>query len=155
LQDRIMAALSDLLPGSAGIVRNTIETVLRHRGSMGWIGVVGILWSASKGFGAVARVVNRALDTEREPFFLLAWARRMFMTVAVTILIVASMGLIVAIEIELKTTLSGVDIPYLPSRIVPFVLIFLNFALIYRLAPYVKVQWRQVMPGALLAALLF
>ena len=31
----------------------------------------------------------------------------------------------------------------------------LIFALIYRLAPYVKVRWREVLPGALLAAILF
>ena len=32
---------------------------------------------------------------------------------------------------------------------------FLVFSLIYRLAPYVPVDWRDVLPGALLAALAF
>jgi len=158
LQTRIMDGLGDLLPGSSVLVQNSIETVMRHRGSLSWIGIIGLLWSASKGFGAIARVVNRALGTERNHFFLYVWARRFFMAAAVTILIIASLALIVAIEVELTTkakALGGIDIPPIPGRALTFVLVFLNFSLIYRLAPYVKVRWRQVLPGALLGAVLF
>lgn len=59
-----MCALTELLPGSAGLVRDNLENVMRHRGTMSWVGIAGLLWSAGKGFGAVTRAVNRALGAE-------------------------------------------------------------------------------------------
>jgi YihY family inner membrane protein len=48
-----------------------------------------------------------------------------------------------------------INAPRLEGWIVSFVLIFLVFALVYKFAPYGHVRWRQVLPGALFAAVLF
>jgi membrane protein len=67
----------------------------------------------------------------------------------------------IAVEIVLEPEflarmgIGAVEIPHLTGRSLSLVLVFLIFVVIYRLAPYVKVQWRQVLPGAFLAALLF
>jgi membrane protein len=161
LQSRIYEVVSDLLPGSAGLVRDNLEAVVRHRGTMSWVGIGGLFWAGGKGFGAVTRAVNQALGTGQTQSFLLSMARQFFMAVAVSILTITSIAITVVLEIVLEPPflsrlgLAGVEIPRLQGWIMSFFLVFLVFALIYRLAPYGDVQWRQVLPGALLAAVLF
>lgn len=161
VKSRIFEVVSDLLPGSASMVRDNLEAVIRHRGTMSWIGIGGLLWSAGKGFGAVTRAVNRALGARRTHSFLLSKVRYFFMAVAVSILMIASVGITLALEVVLEPSilsrlgLGAVEIPSLQGRAVGFVMVFLVFALVYKIVPYVEVRWRQVLPGALLAAVLF
>jgi YihY family inner membrane protein len=87
--------------------------------------------------------------------------RYFFMAVAVSLLMIMSISITLALEIVLESSfltrfgLEAVEVSRLKSWLLSFLLIFLTFALIYKLAPYLKVRWRQVLPGALLAAALF
>lgn len=161
LQARIGEAVATMFPGSASLVRDNIESVVRLRGTMSWIGIGGLLWTASKGFGAIARAVNRALDAKRTHSPLLSKLRYFFMAVAVTILMILSIGITLAIEIVLDPSflarfgLGAIEVSHLEGWAVSFIMVFLIFALIYKLAPYVDVCWRQIWPGALVAAILF
>jgi membrane protein len=161
LQARIYEVISNLLPGSAGLVRNNLEGVVRYRGTMTWISIGGLIWTAGKGFGAITRAVNRALDAKRKHFYLLSGVRYSLMAIAVSILSITSIGITVAIEIVFEPSFLSrlgfdtVEVPRFQGRALSFVLVFLIFGLIYKLAPYIKVQWRRVLPGALLAATLF
>lgn len=161
LQARIYEVMTDVLPGSASLVRDNLEAVVQHRGTMSWVGIGGLLWTASKGFGAITRAVNRALGAKRTHHFLLSKVRYFFMAVAVSVLMITSIAITLALEIVLEPSfltrfgLEAVEFSRLKSWLLSFLLIFLTFALIYKLAPYVEVRWRQVLPGALLAAALF
>jgi membrane protein len=161
LQARIYEVVTDMFPGSASLVRDNLDAVVQYRGTMSWVGIGGLLWTASKGFGAITRAVNRALGAERTDNFLLSRIRNFFMVVAVSVLMIASIAITVALEIALDPSflsrlgLDAVNLPRLQGWTANFVLVFLIFALIYKLAPYVEVRWRQVLPGALLAAALF
>lgn len=161
LQARIGEAVASMFPGSASLIRDNIEAVVRYRGAMSWIGIAGLLWSAGKGFGAVTRAVNRAIGAKRTHSPLLSKLRSFLMAVAVSILLILSLGITVVVEIVLEPSflarfgLPPVEVPSLEGWAVGFVIVFLIFALIYKLAPYVAVRWRQVWPGALLAAGLF
>ncbi len=161
LQARIYEMMSDLLPGSARFVRNSIEAVVQHRGTMSWVGIGGLLWSAGKGFGAITRAVNRALGAKRTHSPLLSYVRRFLMAVAVSILMIVSVAFTLVVDVLLEPALLArvglgpAAIPRLPAWTLSFVLVFLIFALIFKLAPYIEVRWRQVLPGALLAAVLF
>ena len=83
------------------------------------------------------------------------------MAVSVSILMIVSVGATVVVEIILEPAflarlgLDAVEVPRLRGWVLSFVMGFLIFTLIYKMAPYVKVAWRQVMPGAVLAAVLF
>ena len=161
VQARIGEVVSNLLPGSADLVRNNLKAVVKHRGAMGWIGIAGVLLTAGKGFGAVTRAVNQALGVTRTHNFLLSTLRQFLMAVAVSILMIASMAATVAAEIFLdpaflsRLGLPSVEAPRLEGWFLGFVMVFLVFALIYKMAPHVEVRWRQVVPGAILAAVLF
>jgi len=161
LQARIYEVVIDMFPGSASLVRENLKAVIQYRGAMSWEGIGGLLWTASKGFGAITRAVNRAIGAKRTDNFLLSRIRNFFMAVAVSISAITSIAITLAIEIVLDSPfltrfgLEAVDVSHLKSWVLSFLLIFLTFALIYKLAPYVKVRWRQVLPGAFLAAALF
>jgi membrane protein len=161
LQARIFQLVTDLFPGSATLVRDNLDGVVQYRGTMSWVGIGGLLWTAGKGFGAITRAVNRALGAERTHHFLLSKLRYFFMAVALAVLMIASLAITIALEIFLDPSflsrlgLETVEFPRLQGWAANFFLVFLIFALIYKLAPYIEVSWRQVMPGALLAAALF
>ena len=161
LQARIDEVVGNMFPGSASLIRDNIEAVVRLRGAMSWVGIIGLLWTASKGFGAITRAVNRALEAKPTHSPLLSKLRYFFMAVAVSILVILSIGITIAIEIVLEPSflsrfgLGAVEVPQFEGWTVSFVMVFLIFALIYKLAPYVRVEWRQVWPGALIAAVLF
>jgi membrane protein len=161
LQARIGEAVANMFPGSASLVRDNIEAVVRLRGAMSWVGIAGLLWSAGKGFGAITRAINWALDAKPTRSPLVSKLRYFFMATAVSILMILSIGITLAIEIVLDPSflarfgLGAVEVPHVKGWAVSFIMVFSVFALIYRLAPYVTVRWRQVWPGALLAAALF
>ena len=161
MQARIGEAIANMFPGSASLVRENIEAVIRHRGTMSWVGVIALLWTAGKGFGAVTRGVNRAIGAKRKHLFILSKIRYFLMAVVVTILVIASFGITASVEIVLDPMLLSrfgidpVEIPRLKGWALSIVMVFFMFSLIYKITPYVKVKWCQVVPGSLLAALLF
>ena len=161
VQTRIYELVTDLLPGSADLVKKSLVSVVRYRGSMGLIGILMLLWTASKGLAAVTRAVNRALGTERPHSYVVSKLRFFAMTAAVTVLVVVSIAIVVAIEIFFQPSflarlgLTQIDISRVQGWLVSFLFVFCMFALIYRMTPYIKVRWRQILPGALFAAILF
>ena len=161
MQARIFDIVIEMFPGSAVLVQDNLDAVVQYRGTMSLVSIGGLLWTASKGFGAITRAVNQALGAKRTHHFLLSKVRHFSMAVAVSALAITSIGITVALEIVVKTPLLvrlGLDefeVSRLNSWSLSFLLILLSFALIYKLAPYVETRWRQVFPGALLAAFLF
>jgi len=161
LQARIGEIAGDMLAGSAPLVRESIESAVRHRGAMTGVGLVGLLWAASRGFGAVSRAVNRTIGVKRARFYQLPGIRGILMAVTVAIVMIVSIGATVAVEVVLEPPVLGrlglgaIEVPHPPVWALSFVLAFLGFALVYKLAPAVHVRWRQALPGALLAAVLF
>jgi membrane protein len=161
LQDGINEAITNIFPGSASLIHDNIESVIRLRGTMSWVGIATLLWSAGKGFGAITRAINRVIGANRTHFFLISKLRYFFMAVAVSVLAIVSVGSTAVIEIALDPSflsqlgIGAVEIPRLEGWGVSFVMVSLMFLLIYKITPYVDVTWRQIVPGSLLAAVLF
>jgi len=161
LQARLYEVVTEMFPGSAALVRDNLDAVVQYRGTMSWVGIGGLLWTASKGFGAITRAVNRALGAARTHQFLLSKIRNFLMAVAVSVLMIVSIAITAALEIVFhppflsRLRLDAVELPPPQGWAPNFVLVFLIFALIYKRTPYVEVRWHQVLPGALLAAALF
>ncbi len=161
LQARIFEMVTEMFPGSADLVRNNLDAVVQYRGTMSFVGIGGLFWTASKGFGAITRAVNQALGAKRTHNFIVLKLRNFLMAVAVSILAISSVGVTLAFEIVLESRflerfeIEGLQMSRLKSWTLSSLLIFLTFALIYKLAPYVRTRWRQVVPGAILAAILF
>jgi membrane protein len=162
-QARVFDLIVETLPGSAAFVRENVESVVRVRGALGVAGVIGLFWSASAAFGAITRAVNRALGAKRPHPFFLSKLRYFLMTLAVSLTVILSVAITAALEILPRLDLEalqwlGVEsglIDQLTGVLTSFAFTFLTFALIYKVTPYVEVRWRQVVPGALLGAVVF
>lgn len=151
------------LPGSQGILQANVEAVSNIRGILGIVSVVGLLWSASLLFGAITRAVNRAWDIEHDRPFYIDKPRQILMALCVAPLFLLSLVLTSGLQF-----IAGEEIPVLGrlaflehnginalARPIPFLFTFLIFMFIYKFVPMARTHWRDVWPGALVAALLF
>ena len=164
-QEDFVNFVTDSLPGSKGFVEDNLREVIRFRGVLGIAAIVGLLWSASAGMGAVARGVNRAWDVHRNRPFYVAKPLQIMMALAVGVLFLLSTFLTSAIEVitdpRRNWGLPGQDIlldmgiTSLALRIAPLLINMAIFLLLYYFAPNCKTYWRYVWPGALVAAILF
>ena len=161
VQARIYELMEGLLPGTADLVQENLESVVRYRSGLGIAGILGLLWTASKGLAAITRAVNIAQDAKPSRSFVVSKLRFFAMTVIVTVLFTVSITLTVAFEFLLRpkfVTSMGfeqLNMPKLQSWSASFLFIFLTLAMIYKVTPYVETRWRQVLPGAFLASVLF
>ncbi len=160
-QVRVYRLVTDSLPGSADFVQGLVTDVVEHRGTLGLVGLLGLLWTASKGFGAVTRAVNRAVGAKRSHPFSLSKLRHLLVTAVCSALLLISLGTTTAVEVVLRPSMLeplGLDLPLLSrfqGTVTNLLLAVLLFAVVYKITPYVRASWGQVLPGALLAALLF
>lgn len=143
-------------------VEEALDTVARVRGPIAALSFLGVVWTSSAMFGSIRRSLNIAFRThEHRPFFR---AKLIDFTQ------LAVLGLIILASIALTgllRTAREVSVDYFgwladrnvlwegPAILLPALLSFTAFALLYRFVPAVKPDWRDALPGALLATVLF
>ena len=161
IQGRLDRLLSDALPGSAAFVRANVEALVRLRGAAGVASLAGMWWSASKMFGAMSRGINGALGLTRPHAFFLSPLRYFLMTVAASILLIMSATLPTVLaflpQLDLGPLGDGFDtvVTLAGSRAVSYLFAATMFTALYALVPFTRPAWRDVLPGALVAAVLF
>jgi membrane protein len=160
IQARLDRFLSGEFPGSADFIRSNIDTLIELRGAAGIVSVVGLLWSGSKMFGALTRGLNLALALPKARPFYLSRLRHFAMTIVVSLLllsaVVASMVFDVLIQVDpAGLGLNATAVSAVGGHLANFVFVFVVISVLYRLVPYERLHWREVIPGALIAAFLF
>ena len=140
-QENFVNFVTDNLPGSKGFVEDNLREVIKLRSVLGLGAVVGLLWSASAGMGAVARGVNRAWDVHRNRPFYVAKPLQIMMALAVGVLFLLSTLLTSAIELITDPRrdwgLPGQDflldlgIASLALRVAPYLINMVIFLLLY------------------------
>jgi membrane protein len=154
-----VSAGSPLDPETVGGI---IDSVIDSRGAMTIISFGFLLWSALGIFSALSTGISRVFDNAPPRPFLadkLLGLLLMAMTGALAVASVA-IGIVTGILQEATSRLVT-DIPggetaiWLVGLLVPIVLIFIAFWVIYRIVPNRRVTWGEVLPGAVVAALLW
>ena len=162
-QARLTEILDRSLPGGAALVNRQVSAVIDARGALGVVGILGLIWSASAAMGAAGRAVNRSLGTRHARSAFKTKLRQLGLTALVSLGLSASVLLSSVAEVLAGADLSaleslGLDTG-LPGRVAGFLaavcVTFGTFALLYRLLPLVTVRWRDVVPGAIVATVLF
>jgi len=156
--------VTDNLPGSKTFVEQNVGDVVEFRGIVGVGAVIGFLWTASMGFGAVARSVNRAWGIRVNRPFYIAKPLHILMALAVGALFLVSTSTTSIIEvitdperdlgIPIQAFFLKLGLGHLLLRMVPWGINIFIFLMIYRFAPNCKVYWKYIWPGALVAAVL-
>lgn len=151
------------LPGSDEILRANVEVVGNIRGSLGVIGLLGLIWTSSMLAGAISRAVNRAWDIPDDPPVYIDKLRQLAMVIGLSPLLLMSIAATTALQFP-----DRIDLPLIGSlgflendainvitRLLPFAFSLVIFLMIYKYAPCTRTHWRYVWPGALLAAVMF
>jgi membrane protein len=159
LRETILSALGSLAPGSAsGLVHSVVSETSKSSSELKvGAGILGALWAASAGMGAVVVSLNVVYRlTESRP-----WWKQKLTVVGLTV------GLAVLIIFALSLVLYGGKIGGMVAATVGFdhvfkivweiiqwplslAAMFLSFSLIYYFGPDVRGAWRWVTPGAAL-----
>jgi membrane protein len=155
-QEAALAIVRAYMPTAVEFVQLNIQQVLQLRGPIGTIGVLAFVWSASGVFGGLSRAINTAWDVERpRP----AWAERALaagMVLLIAALFFLSVLSTASFELVARLSANVLGEPVwtgLSTRILPYVFTVLLFSFLYRVLPYTRVAWSEVLPGAVLASL--
>jgi membrane protein len=149
-------------PLDQATVSGVIDSVINSRGGISLIGFVLLLWSALGFFSSLNRGITRAFGlTKPRPF----WADKLvglLLMGVVGVLVVASIA--VGIVTGIVQNAAGDLVVGVPGGrlalaaigfVVPVVLIFVAFVFMYRLVPNRPVTTAEVLPGAVLATVLW
>lgn len=160
--DLALADLSRLIPRSSyEIIEDVVEqTLAAKRHTLLSFGFIFTLWSASSGVNAIIRGINKAYDEpETRPFWMITGISLLF-TIGLVIIIILSLTLLVLGKLlglmffnylgfsSFFTTSWGVF-----RYTLPLIVMLLVFAFFYRVAPNRKINFAEVLPGAIFSTL--
>ena len=163
----VFAYLEDYLPGLNEDVlqslRHYLEELVNSHGTIGWLGIAGLLWSGSQGFVVLEQAMNIALRVpERRNFFesrLLSFGMIVLAggSLALSLAITSTVSAIQRYPLPVLGWQAG-KIPFLwaiVGAVVPVLLAVLSFTVIYRVVPNTRMRWRSAAIAGLTAGLLW
>jgi membrane protein len=158
----VIGRLESALPLEAGTVTAVVESIIESRGGVTIVSVPLLAWGAIGFFGALSTGVGRAFATStRRPF----WQDKL-----IALLLLGGSGLLtlIAVAIGLGESIAARLAERIPGGgrggqllvdllgfALPIVLVLVALLVIYRVVPNRQVTGRQVLPGAIVATVLF
>lgn len=149
-------------PIDADTVGGIIDSVIESRGAMSIISIGFLLWSALGIFSALSNGISRVFENAPKRPFLKDKLIGLLLMGLTGILAVASLvigivtGILQAVASDALADLpGGGTVIWLIGLLAPLLLIFLAFWVIYKVVPNRPVGWGEVLPGAIVAALLW
>ena len=166
-EESLRGGISDMvtffLPTSESLLQSAIDQLFQARLTAGLIAVAGMLIGSTGLFMAANRAVNRVYG--RKPRSSLhASVAGLLVTAAISFLFLVSIAMGIAFRLAVtatETTASTVGISgavlitiQISTFLMPFVLTGVAFAIVYKVVPQGRVEWRDVIIGACVAILL-
>jgi len=158
LEEHILDALPLNSSDGRDAVSQALDTLENARGIALIVGFGGTLWTASAAFSAIRRSLNALWDVyEQRPFVTskLVDFAQMGMLGLILVASFVLTGVITAVR-ELSSSwfdfFNDTALWEIPGAIVPMMLIFIAFVLMYRFVPAVRPAWRPAAGAAALAA---
>ena len=163
VRDLILGSALAYLPGSGELVEATTAGVVEQRGTVGLVAAVLLLASGVGVFQAIVHGLNVAFGVPNERGFVATAVLSVGLLIAAGGLLLLSLMVTAAVQAAdaLMPLLGGAAPRVAPvwSAVVPTVMAtllgFATFAVLYKVAPNIQLTWREVAPGAAVAALLF
>jgi membrane protein len=156
-QQLILQKLEFVAPALGQLLGQNIDEIIRTRGPVTGVALVGLLWSASTIFYTLTQTLNGIWSNKRRRPI---WKRR-----GLSILFVlAFVGPMLFLGSSASSVIANLQ-AWLPDQIIPFAAgisfvaaILLDvtlFTLLYILLPHGASTWREILPGAIAAGLLW
>jgi membrane protein len=156
-QKIIVQKLEFIAPALGQLLGQNIDEIIRARGPVTSVAVVGLIWSASTIFYTHTQTLNKIWGNKRSRP---VWKRRglaiLFVLIFVgpALLLASFAGSLIA---NLRTWLPGQIIPIGDgiSFVVAIILDVALFMVLYIMLPHGDSTWREILPGAIGAGLLW
>ncbi len=160
IQIRVNEFIVELLPVGGSFVTRNIENLVRLRGAAGLVSIAVLMWSASRMVGALSRGINGILGFDRPYEFYMSPLRNISLTFTVAILLLFATALMPTLELlsELELGFLGgrwnALIQLIGGRTASFLISAVLLVGVYALLPYERPMRKDLVMGALVAALL-
>jgi membrane protein len=160
VQWQVQSFITEALPTAKDLVQQNMQHMLDIRSTVGLIGILGLIWTTTAVFASLVNNINRAWPGADTHNFIKGRLIALVLAgVTITTLLVLSM--VFTAVFNLLPTLS---IPILGdvsfyttliwrvlSRLIPWMLMYTMFLLLYWWVPNTEVKWSEANWGALLA----
>lgn len=158
----VLDGLRAILPNNVFTLVDTtvIEIVDTQNAGLLWVSVALTMWSASSGFRAVIKGVNKAYDIKEHRSFIKRAFIAIFFTLALALIIMLTLAMLVFGELIGKYL--SVIFPFeniismlwnLSRYVIIIFMMIWIFACIYRYTPAKKIPWKEVKAGAIVSTL--
>lgn len=153
----ILSSLAKVLPSSATELVSSvvIDTYSNSSQNLLSFGIIFALFSGSGGVSAIISGLNTAYNIKENRNFVLLFFMAIFYTVVLALAVVVCSSLVVFGEVLGNGLVRFLNLDYSFKAfwnfyriLLPLVLIFVMFILIYKVFPAKKLQTRRVIPGA-------
>ncbi len=157
----LIGVVPEAFPISRELIERNIKRVLELRGTVGIVGLIGLLWSGMGVFTALAHNINRAWPYAEPRSFLRRRLVALGMIGTLAVLLILSLlstsvlNLLPQLQVPLwdRLTIYETLLWAALSNLIPWLFAFLLFLALYRWVPNTEVKWRAAFWGALVAAL--
>lgn len=156
--------LEDVMPSETTEVfrEDIIKLVSEQNRSLLTFGILGTLWSASNGINAFIHSMNVAFDVQETRSFIKARLLSIVLTLGLTVAFVVALLLPVFGNVILDYVKMVIPVPgsmeilfSILRWVIAIVIISLVLAVMYRYAPNKHYPFKQVIPGALVATIMW
>jgi membrane protein len=153
----VLAMLNNILPQDVfKLVKKTvIEIVDRKRGGLLSISMITTIWTASNGFNAVIRGLNKAYDEKEERPFWKVQLTSIFCTLGLALIIIIAFTLLVFGELGGKLFIKQFNYSPLLEYLIDFgryfiglIVMLIVFNGVYKYTPSKRLSWKETLPGA-------
>jgi membrane protein len=156
LQAQLVKFFQDNLPSSVDNLQVNFTRIESAKGALGLFGVIGNIWTGINIFSTLDDAINRAWGVTNFRPIVRAKLVETGMAVGCCLLLLFSMGFSAILQFfpRLHPLLSN-GLVQTGGYLASFILMFVLLLVTYKVFPNTKTTWREVVPGAILAAVVF
>lgn len=162
--DEVMAVIENSIPQSmASMLEENITSLIETpRGGLLTIGAAGAIWSASNGIKSFIQSINAAYKVDESRSFIMLRLIVFGLTIGLMITLVVSIAAVIFGNMILHSLISGLGLGTIGSIIlqivrwtVTIIILVGLLTILYRFAPNKHLPLKHIIPGALIASLLW
>lgn len=163
VRDRVLNAVVDAIPVEAPSVANSLRALADLGPTLSVVATIGTLWTASALASAIRNALDIVFEVRRPRALLQAKVLDYLVLLGVGLLFLASLALttawrVVESQADVRWGLLDGNLRWVwdtGAILIPAVMTFLMFLLLYRVLPHQRTRLLHIWPGALLAAVGF
>jgi membrane protein len=146
----LLNQLVSYFPPLRDAMSTSLENVVEQRGTLSFLGLIGLLWGASAYYGALDEVMRRIFSAEHARDFIEQRLRGLITVVVLLVLMLGTVGLSSLFAILWAQLGVGLLVPILIPVVALMVIVAVVFAA-YVFVPASPPSWRAALPPAVVA----